>query len=851
MGLLLRGLIAGTLRDGRLRTVVTVVAVSLGVAITLAIDLANASAVASFSNSVNIVASRVNLQVLGIGRGFDERTLLRVRKAEGVVSASPIIEDNLVVGLRAGDPLSGEVLRVLGVDLLRPLPRDAGEPVAEGEGTGNLLVNGDGAVISRRVADAYRLHVGSKLRGIAGDRAVSLTVAGIMPRSVVGVDSSVVFVDIATAQDIFHKVGLLDRIDCVVDDDPAKFAAAVVAVRRALPSGVRAIEPTTRTGEIARMLQSFQLNLSALSAIALVVGMYLIFNTVAIGVVQRRAEIGIVRALGAPRRAVFVVFLIEGALLGLSGSLLGLVAGAALARFSVSAVTRTVQTLYVGVGSGHIVWDPAIFVKAFLVGVGLAIVAAVVPALEAARVPAALAIASRGFERPLANFARNAAVFGCVVLLAAAALAKGPPLGGLPVLGYLSGAAIIFGGSLCVPLAISMVSGAGRRNLHEATGLLAVVNLGAALRRNSIAVAALAIAIAMVTSVAILVGSFRQTVVTWADEALIADLFVRPLGPADASAEARFPPSVIETIQRVRGVAAVHALRSVTLPYRGRLIVLYATAFDGLIAHDSVQLLGVANPAALLQRIKGTTNALVSEPFATRFGVRPGDGVALDTPSGPVRFPVAAVFNDYSSDSGIVMIDRPTFVRLFKDDTVNSIAIFAQSGTNLTALRTRVIRSVLPRRIEIDTNRELRQLVIRIFDRTFAITYALYIISLAIALLGVISTLFALVLERRREIGILRYLGLSAAGVRNMILIEALLVGTLGGVCGLAIGILLGLLLIFVINRQAFGWLIELHMPWEFLLGAFAAAAIAAVLAAVYPAAVAARMRAAEAVRAE
>jgi putative ABC transport system permease protein len=851
MGLLLRGLITGTLREGRFRTIVTLVAVALGVAITLAIDLANASAVASFSDSVNIVASRVNLQILGIGRGFDERIFTRVQAIGGVVSAAPAIEDDLVVGTRAGDPFSGEVLRVLGVDLLRPLPRDAGDPVANGEGMGNLLVNGDGAVISRRVADKYHLRVGSRLRGIAGDRAVSLTVAGIMPPSVVGIDSSVVFVDVATAQDIFHKVGRLDRIDCVVDDNPARFAATLAAVRHILPPAVRAVAPATRTGEITRMLKSFQLNLSALSAIALVVGMYLIFNTVAIAVVQRRAEIGIVRALGARQRTVFIVFLIEGALIGVFGSLLGLGLGAALARFSVAAVTRTVQTLYVGVGTGRISWDPLVFAKAFFIGLVLAMLAAAIPALEAARVPAASAIRERGFERPLPNFARNAAFLGCGTLLVAAALAKGPPLGGLPVLGYLSGAAIILGGSLCVPLAIEIVSAAGRRSLHRPTSLLAAVNFGTALRRNSIAVAALAIAIAMVTSVAILVGSFRQTVETWAGEALIADLFVRPLGPADASAEARFPPSVVETIARVPGVAAVHALRSLTLPYNGRLIELYATGFDGLIAHDSVQFLGVSDPAALLRKMRGTTDALISEPFATRFGVRPGEAVALDTPSGLVRFPVAAIFNDYSSDGGIVMIDRPTFVRLFRDDTVNSIAIFARPGADLTALRTRVIRSVLPLRIEIDTNRELRQLVIRIFDRTFAITYALYVISLAIALLGVVSTLFALVLERRREIGILRYLGLSTAEVRRMILIEALLVGALGGIGGLAIGILLGLLLIFVINRQAFGWLIELHMPWEFLVAALVAAVIAAVLAALYPAAVAARIRTAEAVRAE
>ena len=825
-----------------MRTIVTVVAVALGVAITLAIDLANATAIASFSSSVNIVASRVNLQILGIGNGFDERTLLRVERIPGIVSATPVIEDNIVLGAKAGDPLSGEILRVLGVDLL-------GEPMVGAGADG--LVNGDGAVVSERVAREYRLHPGSHLRAIAGDRPVSLVVAGVFPPSTVGIDSSVVFVDIATAQDIFNKVGRLDRIDCIVSGTGSQFARSVAAVQRVLPPGVRAIAPAVRTGEIARMLQSFQLNLSALSAIALVVGMYLIFNTVAIAVVERRSEIGTLRALGASRRSIFAVFLIEGAILGTAGSLLGLGLGAALARFSVAAVTKTVQTLYVGVGIGHVVWDPLEFARSFAIGVALAVVAAVIPAREAARIAPARTMGSAGFERPIEHFSRRSALAGTVVLVVAGLLAKAPALGGLPVLGYVSGAAIILGGSLCVPLLIELGAAQGRRMLRGAPGLLAAANFASALRRTSVAVAALAIAIAMVTSVAILVGSFRQTVVTWADEALIADLFVRPIGPADASAEARFPPKVVAEIANVPGVAAVHALRSVTLPYEGRLVLLYSTGFEGLVAHDSLQLLGVAHPKALLRSIAGTTSALISEPFATRFGVRAGDTVSLATPSGEARFPVAAIFNDYSSDGGIVMIDRPVYERLFGDDTVNSIAIFARPGTDLSALRTRVIRRVLPLRIDIDTNRELRALVIRIFDRTFAITYALYVISLAIALLGVVATLFALVLERRREIGLLRYLGMRTRDVRRMVLIEAAFIGIFGGIAGIAIGILLGLLLIFVINRQAFGWLIELHMPWEFLASSFAVVVLAAAAAALYPARVAARIRTADALRTE
>ncbi|MBV8601220.1 MAG: FtsX-like permease family protein, partial [Candidatus Eremiobacteraeota bacterium] len=417
MRLLIRALVIGRLREGKLRSLVTVVAVALGVAISLAIDLANATAVASFSRSVNVVAGRVNLQVVGVGRGFDERTLLRVATVAGVVSASPAIEDDLVVGARRGDANSGEVLHALGVDVLRPLPRDASTGAAEGTHDLDLLVNRHGAIVSDRVARRYGLRAGGSLRAIAGDRAVTLPVASVIPPTVVGIDSSVVFLDVATAQDIFAKVGRLDRIDCVVE--PARLAATKAQIERILPAGTRAIEPAVRTGEIARMLQSFQLNLAALSAIALVVGMYLIFNTVAFAVVQRRSEIGTARALGASRGAIFTVFLLEGALFGIAGSLAGLALGAALARFSVAAVARTVQTLYIGTGVDRVIWDPIVIAKAFAIGLVLSIVAAVVPSLEAARVEPALAMRSFGFERRLPHFGPRAAALGLLCLAVA------------------------------------------------------------------------------------------------------------------------------------------------------------------------------------------------------------------------------------------------------------------------------------------------------------------------------------------------------------------------------------------------------------------------------------------------
>ena len=853
-----RALVWGHIGANKLRSGVTVLAVALGVAIALSVDLANSTAVASFASSVNIISNHINLQVLGVGRGFDERTILRVQNVPGVLYANPAIEDSLTIGTRHGDRFSGEILRVLGVDLLRPVPGSTGTFATPGDvATGTtapdpwVLVNGHGAFISARIADTYHWRTGSTIVALAGDRSVSLQVAAVLPASVAGVDSSVVFVDIATAQELFDKIGRLDRIDLIVD--PARLATVAAAVRRALPPGVRAIEPRVRTGEITRMLRSFQLNLAALSYIALLVGMYLIYNTVAISVVQRRPEIGTLRALGVKRGQILRTFLAEGALFGVVGSLVGLVVGSGLATFSVAAVSKTVNTLYVASHADHVLYDPVVLLKAFLIGVAAAIVAALVPALEAAGTPPAIAMRAQGYERRLPQLAPRAALFGLGLLFIGYACTFVPAVGDVPVFGYAAGLLFIFAGSLFAPLAIAGLSRLARVVLasRSAAGEIAAANLGSSPVRNSVAVASLMIAIAMTVAVAILIGSFRTTVIAWANDTLKADIFVRPMGLGDASSEATFSPDVATTISRLPGVASVDVIRELSIPFRGRLTTIAATDLAPFSQRSKVRFIGRVDQDALARTLPGSTNVLISEPFATKFSLDTGDRFALDTPAGMTTLRVAAVYNDYSSDAGVVLMDLTTFRRLYRDSFINSVAVYARPAADLVALRDRIVRSVLPLRVDTETTRELRTLVITIFDRTFAITYALYVISITIAVLGVVSTLFALVLERRREIGLLRYLGLRTRDVRRMVYFEAAFIGLLGGVSGVIVGVLLALLLIYVINRQAFGWLIELHMPYDFLIEAVVLVVIAALVAGIYPAGVAARIRTSEAVRAE
>jgi putative ABC transport system permease protein len=849
-------LVIAPLRAGALRSLVTLVAVALGVAIGLAIDLANATAVASFASSVNIVSNKVNLQVLGVGGGFDERAILRVQRVPGIDSASPAIEDELTVGAIPGRPFSGEILRVLGVDMLRPLPAAPASTAAAPTGLGRenvdawTLVNGHGALLGADTARRLGWSVGKTVHAVAGDRDVTLQVAGTIPAGTVGIDSSVVLVDIATAQELFGKTGSLDRIDLVVT--PSRLAQVERAVAAVIPPGARVIRPKTRTAEIARMLQSFRLNLAALAYVALLVGMYLIYNTVAISVVQRRPEIGTVRALGATRGAVFRTFVAEGALIGVLGSLGGLAAGAALASLSVAAVSSTVDILYVASHADRVAYDPLLFVKAFVLGVLASVVAAALPALDAASTLPAITLRARGFERRRPRFAVRAALAGGALLALAVPCTRVPAIDGVPLFGYVAGLLIIFGGSLCAPLAVAGLARAGTTLAARRPALgLAAANFAGAPLRTSVAVAAVMIAIGMTIAVAVLVASFRITIIAWADETLRADLFVRPVGLADASDDARFSPGVAARIAGMPGVAQVETLREVTLPYHGRLTSLGATDLASIAEHRPLRLLGGADAAALARSLPGSTRVLISEPFATKFGAGPGDRIVLPTPSGPTAFTVAAVYNDYSSDAGVVLLDTRTYRRLFHDDSVNSIAVYARPGTDLGSLRTTILRTLAPLRVDVATNRELRDLVVHVFDRTFAITYALDVIAIVIAVMGVVSTLFALVLERRTEFGLLRYVGVTIGGVRCIVLTEAAGIGMLGGLLGAGVGMLLALDLIFVINRQAFGWLIELHVPGSFLFETIVLVTVAAVLAGVYPAAVAARIRTADAVRSE
>ena len=849
---LFRALVTGYAQANVLRAIVTLVAVALGVAASYAIDIANDTAVASFAKSVDVIADHVNLQVFGVGRGFDERSLLRVQSLPGVRSANPIVEGELGVGVHPGDPESGEIVRVIGVDITRAtLPSDVNTPQSSASFDLHRFIDDDGIFISARISKRYRAPLGGTLAAFAGPRLVHLHVMGVIPPKAVGVDSSVAFVDIATAQELFRKIGVLDRIDIVAD--PQRLAEVRAAVARVLPVGARVVTPKTRLDEIKRMLASFQMNLSALADVALLVGMYLIYNAVAISVVQRKSEIGTLRALGTRRRQIFATFVAEGALYGVLGALAGLILGYILSRFAVQAVQMTVSTLYVGSHADGVVVTPLATLKSFGIGVILAMLSAALPARDAAATPPARAMRTgAGAERHVPGFSRASAGVGAALLLLAALAARLPAVGdSVPLFGYVAGILLIAGASFCTPLVLAGAVALVRAIRGNASTTIAAGFLRGSPRRFAVAIASLAVAVGMMVAIAILVGSFRATIVAWTHDTLGADLYIKAPGAVDAAFQGYFSPSIPERIARVPGVAAIDTFRGFDVPLHGAFAQLGTTDVRSLVARNTLRFLGHPDVRAIARAMYNRDTAAVSEPFSTHFHLDVGDAFTIATPSGRTRFRIVAVYNDYSTSGGTFLIDRTTFERLFGDPSIDSIAVYAKPGVDIPKLRTAIVRAIAPLRIDINTNREIRGYAISIFDRTFAITNALYAISMAIAILGVVSTLFALVLERREEIALLRYIGLTRAGVRRTVLVQALVVGILAALIGVGLGVLLADDLIYVINRQSFGWIIQWKSPGWFYLQAMAIVVGASLVAAIYPARVASRIPMSEVLRAE
>jgi len=834
-------LVLRPLRREPLRTALTVLAVALGVAVVLAIELAGDAAAGSFRSSIETLTGNADLEVTAVG-GVPDALVGTLATLPYAIEVHPRIDDYVNV------TATGQAVPLIALDLIGDHPQgiDFGASEQSGEDIAQML-SGNNIWVSQSLG----ARVGDKLALQINDRTSDFIVRGVLNDS--GDSGGLILMDIATAQRALHRNGRVDRILIGVPGKPS-LEVWEQRLRAALPAGVELRRQGAQTEENRRMLSAFRWNLRILSYVALVVGAFLIFNTISVSVVRRRPEIGIVRALGASRSGVLLAFLGEAVCLGIAGALLGILLGRLMAIGAVRLLGATVQGLYVSSRPAPIELSAPVVLLAFAIGIGIALASAASPAHEASQVSPieAMARAQREYS---ARVHKIRDLWIALVLAALGTAASfAPPVEGKPFFGYTAALLFIAASAFAIPALVAGLTAVSSGMLRRFAGVeafLASRSLASSLRRTSVLVGALSTAIAMTTAVGIMVGSFRQTVQVWMNAQLRADLFLRPAGDPAADRHPTIDPTLSDRLAALPGVAGVDRFRGYEISYQGQPATLGAADTSGKHDTGTIEFLSGRSTTAVDAELRAGNNAAISEPFANKHRLRAGDFITLPLGGAQVRFRVVDVFYDYGSEKGFIIIARSIALRYLPDPAPSNLAIYVAPGADIDNVKAEVEQVATGHNLLIFTNRNLRREAIQIFDRTFAITYALEVIAVVVAVVGIAGALLALVIDRRRELGLLRFLGAGAWQVRNLILFEAGLIGMLSNVAGLALGVILSLLLIFVINKQSFGWTIRFHWPVAVLLSALSLVYLATVLAGFYPARVATRLKPIEVVHEE
>lgn len=821
----------------RIRTLLALISIALGVAVVVAIDLAGRAAAGSFESSVETLSGKAALTITGIG-GIDEKLLGELVQLPYPLRFNARIEDFATPDGR------GAALPFLGFDFVH-------------QAGGHWARASDSLTKARNpifVGSSLGWRKGQSIKLLINDKMETCTVAGILPKSTgaSGQENAIV-ADIGVAQLLTGKLGKLDSI--AVSTPPSKSVEQWAELLRSnLPAAATVERAGARTVQNVKMLAAFRWNLRILSYIALIVGAFLIYNTVAVSVARRRPDIGIMRALGATRSAVLFSFLLESATFGVIGSLLGLLLGRLLAAGAVKLIGNTVEMLYVSSQPAPIVFTTGSIVTALIIGIGVSVLSALAPSVEASRVVPVEAMA-HGRRDYIVRIHWRRFLAGAV---AAAILgiwaATRPPVGSRPIFGYVAAGLFVVATALVIPIVINGGSQLLSQVVLQKIGVeafLALRSVRGALHRTSVLTGALATAIAMMASVGIMVGSFRETVATWMDGELRADFYLRPAGNSAADRHPTIDPAVADRIERIPGVAAVDRFRVYPISYQGLPASLGGGETKKVQVNAATYFLPGENRARILNELPRGDNVIVSEPFANKHHVQAGSFIWLPLGETTRRFRVLGVYYDYSTERGFIVMDRGTLLKYLPDTAASNLAVYLDRGANAARVRAAINKAIGPHRLMLFTNSTLRKGALQVFDRTFQITWALELVAIIVAVIGVAGALLALVIDRKREYALLRFLGADHLQIRRLILSEAGFLGIFGNIAGIALGIALSLVLIFVINKQSFGWTIRFHCPVLLLLGALTGVYLATLLAGLYPARAAVRMNPIEVIHEE
>jgi putative ABC transport system permease protein len=819
-----------------LRTLLTVAGIVLGVAVFVGMHTANQSVLVAFSQTVDRIAGKTELQVSAGETGFDEAVLERVQAASTVRVAVPVIEAVVDSNIQG----QGSLL-LLGIDMtgdrsLRDYDLESGEDAVIDDPL-VFLAQPDSLMLAKEFADRNGIAIGARLTlgTVEGPRA--FTVRGIMKAS--GLTSAfggnLAIMDIYAAQKMFGRGRTFDRIDLAVAEGRT-IADAQAELRAALGPGFDVDPPSGRGQQFEAMLAAYSMMVGISSLFALFIGMFIIYNAFAIAVTQRRSEIGILRALGATRRQIRSLFLLESAVTGCIGSIAGLAFGLLIARGIAASIGTLIADVYgVAQRAGEVAGNPWLLTVAFALGLTTSIVAAAIPARNAARVDPVQALQKGRYQ--VLSLGESRLRAGLAAVLGGVSIVCLTVAGARSVF-YLGYVLAIVAALLLSPLLSLALAHALRpllKWIRPVEGALAADSLIQAPRRTSASVAALMLSLALVVAFAGMARASYEAIIDWMNTALNPELFVMP-SQSVVVRTIRFPAAMGPEIAGLAGVERVQLVRDGRITFRKTPVMLVAVDVDSIA--QTARLAPVAGDTTEMYRKTAAGEGLmVSDNLAQLQKLRLGDILEVPAPNGVIRLPIVGIVVDYSDQQGTILMDRRLFIKYWSDDSVNVFRVYVTPGADATAVRQRILdRYAGERQVFVLTNTELKAYILKITDQWFGLTSVQIAVAVLVAILGIVNTLTVSITDRRRELGVLQAVGGLHGQIRRTIWLEALSVATLGLVLGYALGAVNLYYILQIVHHDIAGMRLDYVFPVGTVLALVPTILGAAFVAAIWPA---------------
>jgi putative ABC transport system permease protein len=788
--------------------------VACGVAAVVGMTLSAQTALKSFSKAVEFLRGKATHSIQRPVGPMDESLLASLRRDPAVEWLSPVIDRQLSL-------IQGGQIRLLGIDpfldrTLRPeiarvewLDKKAEVP----EKLLSFLTDERSVFVDHGLKEEMNIASEKKLETTKG----ALWVKGSFPNPS---GEPLMIMDIGHAQQLYQLQGVIDRVDLILSDEPGFISR--------WDKGFLIQSSRQRSETFSGMLQAFRLNLEALSLLALFVGVFLIYNTAMFTVISRRRDTGILRSLGAKRSEIFVAFLSEILILGLLGGALGGLIGYFLTKLLTGLIGGSISNLYFFLRPEPVTWSIWIPITGILLGCSASSMGGIIPLIELIRVNPVQALSGRAASRKSARRAKKVALAGLLVLLLSLLLFLIP--GSHVYVGFAGVFGFVMGASLLTGILLLMLHPFLKKALKLLGGLPGKVAAGTIrqnLGRTGVAIAAFMISLSMSIGLGAMIGSFRQSLIGWMDTQIRGDLYIGKI------LEVEVPEDFYEELLTIEGLGGVHPYRNVLTLYRNASI--NVSAVDARVLEKYARFGWLKGGNENWEPVK-QGGVIISESFSRRFGVKSGDTLTLEGQQGPAEFKVGAIFYDYTTEHGLVMMDRSTYLKTFGDRTLNNIGIFIDSDNPRKAeLLQEVRRRAEARGLPVLTGAQLHQEILKVFDTTFAITRSMRMIAILVAFFGIAGALLTLFIERSREFGIYRALGFSTHQAARMTLMEGLGMGIVSFFLSMVVGTALAVLLIKVINLRSFNWTIFYYPSMEPYLLTGIIAIMASIGTASYP----------------